>query len=198
MIPAQAQIQAPSHDQSLLQAAAAEDKAGCDPVAQLRSQIDSLQAQLFHFAVARQMALSPAEHYVGAPTLADVNAFRNKQAGRFKEVYEMLPDRLAECLLGDVQQHVTRFIYSQPWEMENIESFRWMLAVESVVGELFPAIPSATSENTTAETSSTCALSYSLAPRCSAEVHQLKLIPRLRQRNRVRYCPRTVRRGRRP
>ena len=89
----------------------------------------------------------------------------------------MILDRLAECLLGDVQQHVTRFIYSQPWEMENIESLRWMLAVESVVGELFPAIPSAASENTTAETPSTCALSYSLAPRCSADVPPIETDP---------------------
>ena len=74
MIPAQAKVQAPSHTQPLPQAAAVEDGPGCNAVAQLQSQIDSLQAQLFHFAVARQMALSSAEHYVGAPTLADVNA----------------------------------------------------------------------------------------------------------------------------
>ena len=111
MIPAQAQVQAPSHDQPLLQAAAAEDNAGCDAVTQLQSQIDSLQAQLFHLAVARQVALSPAEHYVGASTPDDINAFRTKQVVRFKEVYERLPDRLAEYLLNDVQQHVTRFIY---------------------------------------------------------------------------------------
>ena len=61
--------------------------------------------------------------------------------------------------------------------MENIESFRWMLAVESVVGELFPAILSATSENTTAETPSTCALSNSLAPRCSADVPLIETDP---------------------
>ena len=177
MIPAQTQVQAPYHAQPLPQAAAAEDQPGCNTVAQLQSQIDSLQAHLFHHAVARQMALSFAEHNVGAPRLADVNEFRNKQVKRFKEVYEMIPARLAECLLGDVQQHVTRFIYSQPWEIENIESLRWMLAVESVVGELFPAIFSATSENTTAETPSTCALSYSLAPRCSADVQPIETDP---------------------
>ena len=177
MIPAQAQVQAPSHAQHLQQAAAAEDRANSVAVAQLHSQIDSLQAQLFHLAVARQMALCPAEHYVYVPTLANVNAFRNKQVKRFKNVYKMIPDRLAECLLGDVQQHVTRFIYSQPWEIENIESFRWMLAVESVVGELFPAIPSATSETTTDEAPSTCAVSYSLAPCCLADFLPIEAAP---------------------
>ena len=137
MIPAQAQVQVPSHAQHLPQAAAAEDGANSVAVAQLQSQIDALQAQLFELAVARKMALSPAEHYVGAPMLADVKALRNKQVKRFKEMPEMIPDRLAECLLGNVQQHVTRFIYSQPWEIENLESFRWMLEVESVVSELF-------------------------------------------------------------
>ena len=78
MIPAQAQVQAPSHAQHLSQAAGAEDCANCVAVAQLQSQINSFQAQLFHLAVARQMALSPAEHNVGAPTFANVNAFRNK------------------------------------------------------------------------------------------------------------------------
>ena len=85
MIPAQAQVQAHSHGQTLSQAAAAEDGAECTAVAQLQSQIDSLQAQLFHLAVARQMARSPAS-YVSAPTLEDVNALRNKQVKRFKEV----------------------------------------------------------------------------------------------------------------
>ena len=89
----------------------------------------------------------------------------------------MIPDRLAECLLGDVQQHVTRFIYSQPWEMENIESLGWMLAVESVVSELFPTIPSATSETTTSDTPSTCAASYSLAPCCLADVLPIEAAP---------------------
>ena len=166
MIPAQAQIQAPFHAQHLSQAAAAEEGANSVSVAQLQRQIDSFQAQLCHLAVARQMVLSPAENNVGAPPFADVNAFRNKQVKRFKEVYKMIPDRLAECLLGDVQQHVTRFIFSQPWEIENRESLKWMLAVESVVSELFHAIPSATSETTTSQTLSTCAVSYSLAPCC--------------------------------
>ena len=84
MIPAQAQVEAPYHAQPLPQAAAAEDRPGCDAVAQLQSQIDSLQAHLFTHAVASQMTLSSAEHYVGAPTLADVNTFRNKQGKRFK------------------------------------------------------------------------------------------------------------------
>ena len=96
MIPTQAQVQAPSHAQPLPLAAGAGDSPGCDAVSQLQSQINSLQAQLFHLAVARQMAISPAEHYVSAPTLADINAFRNKQVGRFKEVYKMLPNRIAE------------------------------------------------------------------------------------------------------
>ena len=120
MIHAQAQTQAPSHAHYLPQAAAAEDEANSVAAAQLQSQIDSLQAQLFHLAVSRQMALSPAEHYVGATTLAYINAFRTKQVVRFKDVYERLPYRLAECLLIDIQQHVTRFIYSQPWEIENL------------------------------------------------------------------------------
>ena len=170
MIPAQAQVQAPFHAQPLPKAAEAEERTGCDAVAQLQSQIDSLQAQLFHLAVARQVALSPAEHYVGASTPDDINAFRTKQVVRFKEVYERLPDRLAEYLLNDVQQHVTRFIYSQPWEIENLESLKWMLAVESAVSELFSAIPSATSETTTADTPSTCAVSGGLAPCCLADV----------------------------
>ena len=89
----------------------------------------------------------------------------------------MIPNGLAECFLGDVQQHVTRFIYSQSWEMENIESLRWMLAVESVVGELFPAIPSATSETTTSQTPSTCAVSYSLAPFCFPDVLPIEAAP---------------------
>ena len=177
MIPAQAQVQALSHAQPLPKAAEAEERTGCYAVAQLQSQIDSLQAQLFQLAVARQVALSPAEHYVGASTPDDINAFRTKQVVRFKEVYERLPDRLAEYLLNDVQQHVTRFIYCQPWEIENLESLKWMLAVESVVSELFPAIPSATSETTTSETPSTCAVSYSLVPCCLTDALQIEAAP---------------------
>ena len=111
----------------------AEDGAGCDAVAQLQRQIDALQAQLFQLAVARQMAITPEVHYVNTSTLPDITAFKAKQVVRFNEVYKRLPYRLAECLVNNVQQHVTRFIYSQPWEIENLESLRWMLAVESVV-----------------------------------------------------------------
>ena len=174
MIPTQAQVQAPSHAQPLSQAATAGNPPGCDAVSQLQSQINSLQAQLFHLAVARQLALSPAEHYVCAPTLAEINAFRNKQVGRFEQVYKMLPDRIAEWLLNDVQQHVTRFIFSQLWEIEDLESFRCILAVESVISSWFPAIPSATSETTTDEPLSTCTVPYSLASSCSAEVPQIE------------------------
>ena len=114
---------------------------------------------------------------MGAPALADVNTFRNKQVKRFKEVYEMIPDRLAEYLLGDVQQHVTRFIFSQPWEIENLESLRWMLAVTSVVRELSPEIPSAAPQATTAEPPSMCAASDSLASGCLTEIPLIEAAP---------------------
>ena len=111
MIPAQAQVQVP-HAQPLPQAAAAEDEASSVAVAHLQSQIDALQAQFFQLALARQIAIAPEVHRVNTRTLADITAFRTKQIVRFNEVYDRLPYRLAECLLNDVQQHVTRFIRS--------------------------------------------------------------------------------------
>ena len=177
MIPAHAQEQVPSHAQPLPQGAAAEDEPSCEAVTNLQSQIDSLQTQLFHLAVARQMALPLAGHYVSAPTLTDINTFRNKQVGRFKEVYEMLPNRLEECLLCDVIQHVTRFIFSQPWVIENLETLRWMLAVESVVSDLFPAISLAASQATNAESPSTCAASDSLGSGCLTKVSIIEAAP---------------------
>ena len=116
------------------------------------------------------LVLSPAEHYLGAPTLSDINAFKNKQVKRVKEVYKMIPDRLVECLPGNIQQHVTRFIFSQPWELSNQESLRWMLALKSIVNELFHSIPLVTSGSTTAETPSTFAVFYSIAPCCLADI----------------------------
>ena len=49
-----------------------------------------------------------------------------------------------------------------------------MLAVESVVGELFIAILLATSETTTAKTPVTCAISDSLAPCCFTDVQPIE------------------------
>ena len=122
------------------------------------------------------MALSPEKHYVNTSTLAAINALKIKQLVRFKKMYDVLPDRFAVCLLGDVQQHVSWFIYSQSKETKNLESFRWMLAVESVDSAWFPAIVSATTK-TTIEAHSTCVASYKLASCCLAAAPQIEAAP---------------------
>ena len=93
-----------------------------DPVAQLQAQLDSFQVQLFRLAVMRQIAVINSVHHKYSTNLSALTKQNRDEFFRFKERYLAFPNSIGNCLLGETKQEVTRYIDSQPWEVDNQES----------------------------------------------------------------------------
>ena len=105
--------------------------------AHLQAQIAFLQVQIFRLAIAREMAVVNIflDEYPTSPSV--IREQKSQQVLQFNQVYSELPNHIADSILYDKQQHVTRYILSQLWEVDNQEALKWMRAVEYIVGSMF-------------------------------------------------------------
>ena len=143
----QAGAQALALGQQAPQPAVGADGAGA-AVAQLQAQINSLQVQIFRLAVSREMAVINVflGEYPTSPQ--DIIEQKYQQVIKFNQVYSELPNHIADSILNDKQQYISRYTLSQLWEDDNQEALKWMIAVEYVAITMFASEPVAVTVST--------------------------------------------------